>query len=160
MHLQQVEAYKASKDEKNKAAFALLDKNNDGTLDWQEVYVFLTPMSKEHDELFGALGFCDSENKECLEQIIKDLFMSKENPNQVKPGQSFVVGADEPFRVTKAAIADELERTRNQPIEQRRRIFKDLMLVHHPDKNNNSEESVSVFQYLQAQKDVYLYVKP
>lgn len=88
-------------------------------------------------------------------------YQQHQTPPQIaQPRKRFDVGDQEPFRVRKAAIAEELERTQNEPIDERRRRFKDLMLVHHPDKNSNSEESVSVFQYLQAQKDIYLYVKP
>eukprot|EP00746_Dinoflagellata_sp_MGD_P008972 gnl/MRDRNA2_/MRDRNA2_118057_c0_seq1.p1 gnl/MRDRNA2_/MRDRNA2_118057_c0~~gnl/MRDRNA2_/MRDRNA2_118057_c0_seq1.p1 ORF type:complete len:399 (+),score=83.97 gnl/MRDRNA2_/MRDRNA2_118057_c0_seq1:69-1265(+) len=159
MHSEQLEAYKASKDTKNKAAFALLDKNKDGFLDWEDVCVFLTPMSTEHDNFFVSLGFHDSENKECLEKIVKNIFFTSIG-NRTNENESFDVSPDEPFQAKKKAIAEELERTRDQPIEERRRIFKDLMFKNHPDKNSNSDESVSVFQYLQAQKDVYLYVKP
>merc|ERR1711998_741444 len=88
-------------------------------------------------------------------------YQQHQTPPQIaQPRKRFDVGDQEPFRVRKAAIAEELERTQIEPIDERRRRFKDLMLVHHPDKNSNSEESVSVFQYLQAQKDIYLYVKP
>lgn len=69
----------------------------------------------------------------------------------------FAVGANEAFRKKKVELAEELSRsTAEETEEERRRRFKELCLSHHPDKNNNSEESKSLFQFLQAQKESYL----
>merc|ERR1711908_17916 len=68
-----------------------------------------------------------------------------------------VVDESEPFHRQKESLAAELEvslATENQ--ESRRRRFKELCLRHHPDKNGDSDESKSLFQFLQAQRGAYL----
>merc|ERR1712129_630574 len=68
-----------------------------------------------------------------------------------------IVDGSEPFHNEKEVLAAELEVSMAQEtLECRRRRFKDLCLRHHPDKNGNSDESKSMFQFLQAQKGTYL----
>lgn len=67
------------------------------------------------------------------------------------------VDESEAFHQQKELLAAELEVSlATEEPESRRRRFKDLCLRHHPDKNGDSEESKSVFQFLQAQRGVYL----
>jgi len=79
-------------------------------------------------------------------------------PSTVLPVRPrIVVDESEPFHQQKELLAAELEvslATENP--ESRRRRFKDLCLRHHPDKNGDSDESKSLFQFLQAQKGAYL----
>lgn len=67
------------------------------------------------------------------------------------------VDKSEPFHQQKELLAAELEVSlATEKFESRRRRFKDLCLRHHPDKNGDSEESKSLFQFLQAQRGAYL----
>lgn len=73
------------------------------------------------------------------------------------PTPQFAVGEAEDFYEQKVALAAKLEYSlAHENIENRRRIFKDLCLRFHPDKNENSDESKSLFQFLQAQKGMFL----
>lgn len=68
-----------------------------------------------------------------------------------------VVDKSEPFLQQKELLAAELEASlATEKLECRRRKFKDLCLRHHPDKNRDSDESKSLFQFLQAQRGTYL----
>eukprot|EP00747_Dinoflagellata_sp_TGD_P170798 gnl/TRDRNA2_/TRDRNA2_203294_c0_seq1.p1 gnl/TRDRNA2_/TRDRNA2_203294_c0~~gnl/TRDRNA2_/TRDRNA2_203294_c0_seq1.p1 ORF type:complete len:227 (+),score=32.43 gnl/TRDRNA2_/TRDRNA2_203294_c0_seq1:100-780(+) len=69
---------------------------------------------------------------------------------------TFDVGGNKEFLPAKQSVVQELERTAAEPLEYRRRHFKEMCLRHHPDKNGNSEESKAVFQFLQVQKQRYL----
>lgn len=80
------------------------------------------------------------------------------SPSPVLPeAPRFIVDGSEPFYNEKEALAAELEISMvHETLEVRRRRFKDLCLQHHPDKNGNSDESKSMFQFLLAQKATYL----
>jgi len=76
-----------------------------------------------------------------------------------KPPPCFEAALDtsEPFLSSKLHVARELDLSvRSESSEERRRRFKDLCLTFHPDKNGDSEESKSVFQFLQAQKEQFI----
>lgn len=56
-----------------------------------------------------------------------------------------------------AEIEDELDRSRGQPLQERRRIFRELQRRLHPDKNpTNQESSKFAFQYLMDSRQSYL----
>eukprot|EP00930_Biecheleria_cincta_P027000 TRINITY_DN18975_c0_g1_i1.p1 TRINITY_DN18975_c0_g1~~TRINITY_DN18975_c0_g1_i1.p1 ORF type:complete len:404 (-),score=69.71 TRINITY_DN18975_c0_g1_i1:17-1228(-) len=55
-----------------------------------------------------------------------------------------------------ADIDDELDRSRGQPLQERRRIFRELQRRLHPDKNpSNQESSKFAFQYLMDSRQSY-----
>lgn len=69
----------------------------------------------------------------------------------------FIVKSDSSFFEAKNALAKELEHSvASETLDVRRRRFKELCLQLHPDKNGGSEESNSIFQFLQAQRERYL----
>ena len=62
--------YEANKDARDEEAFSVVDVNNDGQLEEQEVLNALTPEHPMHEKFHGALGFnTDSQQREqCAQQ--------------------------------------------------------------------------------------------
>lgn len=52
----QVEEYKASKGDRDQAAFKLMDTNGDGTLNMKEFLTYVCPGTEENDKLTKAIG--------------------------------------------------------------------------------------------------------
>jgi len=56
-----------------------------------------------------------------------------------------------------AGVREKLDQTRNAPLEERKKVFKDLQRQLHPDKNPECQEAAKLaFQQLMDSRNLYL----